>query len=175
MMSYINAVEVMDCGTRVWSTPPLQAGCKAPVGRCAKPMKESAEGRHFYKLWILCSLCARFKVPSSSNACLLSHFCTMPQREDTAWAYDSRSSSLLLFGGWANCWLGDLLKLNVSSIIGPPYACTGAFCVNDGKQSRCQLEPHRLLCAAHHLCAAVAVGLNLLQQLLLRAHTPRCR
>lgn len=30
-----------------------------------------------------------------------------------------------MFGGWANCWLGDLLKLDASQIIGPPYACTG--------------------------------------------------
>ncbi|KAI8464229.1 MAG: flagellar alpha dynein [Monoraphidium minutum] len=79
MMSYVNGVDVLDCGSRVWSAPPLEGGCTAPVGR-----------------------------------------------EDTAWAYDSRTSSLLVFGGWANCWLGDLLKLNASQIIGPPYACTGA-------------------------------------------------
>ncbi len=46
-------------------------------------------------------------------------------REDAAWVYDPRSCSLLIFGGWANRWLGDTLKLNVSPIIGPPYACTG--------------------------------------------------
>lgn len=34
------------------------------------------------------------------------------------------SRSFLIFGGWANRWLGDTLKLNVSPIIGPPYACT---------------------------------------------------
>jgi hypothetical protein len=45
-------------------------------------------------------------------------------REDTAWVYDPKSSSLLIFGGWASRWLGDLVKLNVSAIIGPPYACT---------------------------------------------------
>lgn len=48
-------------------------------------------------------------------------------REDTAWVYDNKSSSLLVFGGWANRWLGDLVKLNVSSIIGPPYACTSEY------------------------------------------------
>lgn len=36
MMSYVNSVEVMDCGSRVWSTPPLEAGCKAPIGRWAQ-------------------------------------------------------------------------------------------------------------------------------------------
>eukprot|EP00877_Chromochloris_zofingiensis_P015255 jgi/Chrzof1/9984/Cz04g22250.t1 len=77
MMQYMNAVEVMDCGSQVWSTPPVEAG-QAPCGR-----------------------------------------------EDTAWVYDQKTSSLLIFGGWANRWLGDLIKLNVSPIIGPPYACTG--------------------------------------------------
>lgn len=45
-------------------------------------------------------------------------------REGAAWVYDPRTVSLILFGGWANRWLGDTWKLNVSSIIGPPYACT---------------------------------------------------
>jgi dynein heavy chain, axonemal len=39
--------------------------------------------------------------------------------------YDVKSCSLLIFGGWSNRWLGDLVKLNVSPIIGPPYACIG--------------------------------------------------
>ena len=30
---------------------------------------------------------------------------------------------MLLFGGWSNRWLCDTWKANVSSIIGPPYAC----------------------------------------------------
>ncbi len=39
--------------------------------------------------------------------------------------FDTKSCSLVIFGGWANRWLGDTLKLNVSTIIGPPYAVTG--------------------------------------------------
>jgi len=31
---------------------------------------------------------------------------------------------MYLFGGWSNRWLGDTWKVNVSPIIGPPYACT---------------------------------------------------
>lgn len=77
MMQYLNTVEVMDCGSQVWSTPPVDHGV-APAGR-----------------------------------------------EDTAWVFDVKTCSLLIFGGWANRWLGDLHKLNVSPIIGPPYACTG--------------------------------------------------
>jgi hypothetical protein len=38
--------------------------------------------------------------------------------------FDVKTCSLLIFGGWANRWLGDTIKLNVSPIIGPPYACT---------------------------------------------------
>jgi dynein heavy chain len=32
MMQYMNTVEVMDCGSQVWSTPPVEGG-KAPCGR----------------------------------------------------------------------------------------------------------------------------------------------
>jgi hypothetical protein len=39
--------------------------------------------------------------------------------------FDAKGCSLIIFGGWANRWLGDTLKLNVSTIIGPPYAITG--------------------------------------------------
>jgi len=45
-------------------------------------------------------------------------------REDTAVAYDDKTCRLLFFGGWANHWLSDLWALNVSPIIGPPYACS---------------------------------------------------
>lgn len=77
MMQYMNQVEVMDCGSQIWSTPPVDGGV-APEGR-----------------------------------------------EDCAWVFDVKSCSLLIFGGWANRWLGDTIKLNVSPIIGPPYACVG--------------------------------------------------
>jgi len=45
-------------------------------------------------------------------------------REDTAMAYDPKSCKIIIFGGWSNRWLGDTWTLNVSPIIGPPYACT---------------------------------------------------
>ncbi len=35
MMQYTNAVEVMDAGSQVWSTPPVDAG-QAPCGRCVR-------------------------------------------------------------------------------------------------------------------------------------------
>ena len=46
-------------------------------------------------------------------------------REDTAMAYDSKTCRLVFFGGWSNRWPGDTWVLNVSTIIGPPYACMG--------------------------------------------------
>ncbi len=46
-------------------------------------------------------------------------------REDTAWAFDARTTSLVLFGGWSNRWMGDTWRLDVSSIVGPGYACLG--------------------------------------------------
>lgn len=35
MLSYTNAVEVMDCGAQAWASPPLVDATKAPCGRCA--------------------------------------------------------------------------------------------------------------------------------------------
>eukprot|EP00882_Tetradesmus_deserticola_P025099 GHRQ01027543.1.p2 GENE.GHRQ01027543.1~~GHRQ01027543.1.p2 ORF type:complete len:114 (-),score=37.95 GHRQ01027543.1:6-347(-) len=43
MMQYMNTVEVMDCGSQVWSTPPVDGG-KAPCGRCAVFEQEAAQG-----------------------------------------------------------------------------------------------------------------------------------
>ena len=69
-------------------------------------------------------------------ACLTCTPCDLPQsmcsdhqyvllcREDTAWVFDIKTCCLYLFGGWSNRWLGDTWKVNVSPIIGPPYACT---------------------------------------------------
>jgi dynein heavy chain len=46
-------------------------------------------------------------------------------REDAAWCYDRLSASLVMFGGWANRWLNDTWVLDVSGVVGPPYACLG--------------------------------------------------
>jgi len=46
----------------------------------------------------------------------------VPPREHTAICYDKEESRLILFGGWANKWLDDVWQINVSSIVGPPYA-----------------------------------------------------
>jgi dynein heavy chain len=43
-------------------------------------------------------------------------------REDSQFAYDDSSKSLVLFGGWRQKWLDDVWTLNVAGICGPPYA-----------------------------------------------------
>ena len=45
-------------------------------------------------------------------------------RENATIAYDDRDNRLIVFGGWADTWIGDIYALNVSSIVGPPYAIT---------------------------------------------------
>ncbi|OQR84958.1 dynein heavy chain [Achlya hypogyna] len=48
-------------------------------------------------------------------------------RSDTTLAYDDKGSRLLICGGWANFWFNDVFALDVSSVVGPPYAITGIF------------------------------------------------
>ena len=43
-------------------------------------------------------------------------------RSDTTLAYDAKGSRLVMFGGWANRWYGDVYTLDVGSVVGPPYA-----------------------------------------------------
>lgn len=45
-----------------------------------------------------------------------------PAREDSPFAYDDATKSLVVFGGWRQKWLGDVWALNVAGICGPPYA-----------------------------------------------------
>jgi dynein heavy chain, axonemal len=47
-----------------------------------------------------------------------------PEREYSSMIYDTKNYRLVIFGGWANEWLNDVHALNVSSIVGPPYAIT---------------------------------------------------
>ena len=46
-------------------------------------------------------------------------------RSDTPFAYDSKNSRLLMFGGWNGEWHGDMISMDISNIVGPPYAIMG--------------------------------------------------
>ena len=51
---------------------------------------------------------------------------TIPSpRSDAALAFDSKGSRLLVFGGWSEKWQSDLYTIDVSNIVGPPYAVLG--------------------------------------------------
>jgi dynein heavy chain len=43
-------------------------------------------------------------------------------RESAAMIFDANDSRIIIFGGWSNAWLQDMYQLNVSTVIGPPYA-----------------------------------------------------
>lgn len=48
---------------------------------------------------------------------------TIPiERGETQIAFDSKNSRVILFGGWANRWFGDLFVCKVGEVVGPPYS-----------------------------------------------------
>jgi dynein heavy chain len=117
MMSYLNTVDVMDCGSQTWSAPAVVDAVKAPCGRYVRVWQAGVGCLTACCCVTPCSL----EPPAHTHTCTHTRTC----REDTAWAYDAKTSSFFIFGGWASRWLGDLVQLDVSAIIGPPYACTG--------------------------------------------------
>ena len=46
-------------------------------------------------------------------------------RADSEVIYSSESGKMLLFGGWANRWFGDLYTCKVDDVVGPPYNVNG--------------------------------------------------
>lgn len=48
-------------------------------------------------------------------------------RSDSSLDYDIKGSKIFVFGGFANRWYNDLYSLDVSSVVGPPYAITSIF------------------------------------------------
>ena len=48
---------------------------------------------------------------------------TLPApRADTQMAYDAESGHLVLFGGWASHWFGEVHVCRVADVVGPPYS-----------------------------------------------------
>ena len=50
-----------------------------------------------------------------------------PAREDSIMVYDAKNSRLVMIGGWADQLYNDVATLDVSMIVGPPYAITSAL------------------------------------------------
>lgn len=44
------------------------------------------------------------------------------ERGETQIVYDPRQSRLVVFGGWANRWFGDVCVCKVGEVVGPPYS-----------------------------------------------------
>jgi len=44
------------------------------------------------------------------------------ERGETPIVYDPRGSRIIVFGGWANRWYGDLFVCKVADVVGPPYS-----------------------------------------------------
>ena len=45
-------------------------------------------------------------------------------RSETEMVFDPKGSRLILFGGWANRWFGDVSVCKVGDVVGPPYSIT---------------------------------------------------
>ena len=48
-----------------------------------------------------------------------------PRRSEAAMSFDEPNKRIIVHGGWANQWYGDVHVLDVAAIVGPPYAITG--------------------------------------------------
>lgn len=48
---------------------------------------------------------------------------TLPsERSEAEMIYDTKGSRIIVFGGWANKWFGDLHICKVGEVVGPPYS-----------------------------------------------------
>ena len=84
---------------------------------CGKLENERGHWRYCSEMNIMDGASQRWSLNAAVNG-----RCVPQSREDSAWAYDQKTAQLVLFGGWSDDWLGDLYSLNVSGIVGPPYA-----------------------------------------------------
>eukprot|EP00282_Hemiselmis_andersenii_P033114 CAMPEP_0169473832 /NCGR_PEP_ID=MMETSP1042-20121227/25923_1 /TAXON_ID=464988 /ORGANISM="Hemiselmis andersenii, Strain CCMP1180" /LENGTH=751 /DNA_ID=CAMNT_0009587801 /DNA_START=155 /DNA_END=2407 /DNA_ORIENTATION=- len=144
---YLDDCHVLDTETFSWTQVRTNANPMAPVRLCSH-VAEGLESVPSYKLFCFGGQTGNDKVRTEWNYrnkvdvldCASMSWLSSPgvvtgtpppPREDTAWAFDPKAAKLVLFGGWANDWLDDLHMLDVSGIVGPPYAVQ-ALVPNEG-------------------------------------------
>ena len=140
--SFINDIYLLDVVQMAWCTIPNTPSPAAPLPIC-NHLAVGIQSVPNYKLFIFggqAGSAARtdWKYINSLNCMDLGRlewmasdssgasFCqgTFPSaREDCAYVYDRKNNRVLVHGGWADKWFSELYYLDVSSIVGPPYAC----------------------------------------------------
>ncbi|OQR88006.1 dynein heavy chain [Achlya hypogyna] len=125
---------VLDLATSTWSAPdaklPVPTWNHACVGVTAVPhwkifmfggnsgdLAESgnSQGTYLNNVSVLDTGTMQWREPPLKGDAPLA-------RADTAMVYDPVAYKLVLFGGWANRWFGDVYVLHVNEIVGPPYS-----------------------------------------------------
>eukprot|EP00961_Rhodomonas_salina_P015466 207669-Rhodomonas_salina.5 len=70
-----------------------------------------------------CLECGRMEwMASDEHGANFVHGTFPSAREDVAYAYDKKGGKIFVHGGWADKFLNELYSLDVSAIVGPPYA-----------------------------------------------------
>ena len=80
--------------------------------------KKAAQGTYVNDIAVLDTGSMMWSYPETAGEAPL-------PRADSVLTYDAKGSRLLMFGGWANRWFGDIHSLDVGTVVGPPYAIMG--------------------------------------------------
>ena len=111
--SFLSDIRVLDTGTWTWRDL-TQVAAAASSSRGAAVDNASSTGtKHI-------TAAAPVQSPAAASALV-----PVPKpRADASLVYDAAGKRLLLWGGWANRWLGDAWALPVATVVGPPYCIT---------------------------------------------------
>eukprot|EP01041_Mallomonas_annulata_P001785 gene1785-3464_t len=136
-MDQFNNMFILDVNTRVWSRPvgnPMDFGPPrwnhTAVSVVAVP---------YWKVFVFGGNSGNLTESGASQGKYLNDICVLetgtntwtrpivmgtppPERSDSPMVFDPRSSRMVIFGGWANRWFGDLYICKVGEVVGPPYS-----------------------------------------------------
>ncbi len=139
-------VHVLDIATMTWTKPTTACGPDnwgpkrwnfTAVGAFAVPHwkifvfggnsgdldQSRPQGKHLNNIQVL--ECVKDPRNSSNSMLIWNHPVVTGEqpcpRSDTEMFYSSKDGKLLLFGGWSNCWHGEVYSCEVSSVVGPAY------------------------------------------------------